>query len=264
MIKISGSPINSNDVLNQYPQNSIERKIISILSSSSSTYNYKSLKELKFELNLRVNIINASRELNGTNFAFAVFRKSRCNPDYWERTDEGGFLLKKGVKPSHAIKDIYINASKYATECATAMVIVYYKALLNIFPEELFNDLFSEIYLMDWQHIDRDLGNIGYMEKEEDYLPGDRRYFKNPAVDPVHPEWQGENAIDLGDGTYYGHGIGIKTAEKIIDILNKLRKNDAQISAYLMDLAGRPDFKYLADKFYSFSSRLLKRNYKIT
>ena len=63
-----------------------------------------------------------------------------------ERTEEGGFLLKDGVKPSEAIKDIFVNSSLYGTECATAMVIVFYGAIVNVFPEEVFDRVFH-IYI---------------------------------------------------------------------------------------------------------------------
>lgn len=247
MIKISGNIIEPKIILDQYPEDSVQRKIVEILSMSTETYLYRTLEQLKFEIDLRMNIIKASRELNDSDFAFKVFRKSTCNSDYWERTDEGGFLLRKDVKPSEAIKDIYKNSSKYGTECATAIVILYYKAVADIYPQELFDSMFSSIYLMDWQHIDNDL-RVDYYANEKDYLPGDCRYFKNPDVNPVTPEWQGENTIDLGDGTYYGHGIGIRKAEGIIAALNKRRKDGATRDAYLINSATRPDFMYLADK----------------
>lgn len=247
MIKISGSIIEPKIILEQYPEDSVQRKIVEILSMSSETYLYRTLEQLKFEIDLRMNIIKASRELNDSDFSFKVFRKSICNSDYWERTDEGGFLLKKEVKPSEAIKDIYKNSSKYGTECATAIVILYYKAVADIYPQELFDKMFSSIYLMDWQHIDNDL-RVDYYANEKDYLPGDCRYFKNPDVNPVTPEWQGENAIDLGDGTYYGHGVGIRKADGVVAALNKRRKDRATKEAYLIDSATRPDFRYLADK----------------
>ena len=75
-----------------------------------------------------------------------------------------------------------------------------------------------------------------------DYLPGDCRYFNNPDVDPLTPEWQGENAIDLSGGMYYGHGIGIKTADKIIEILNHNRIQDSNIC--LFDGYGNPSGFY--------------------
>lgn len=255
MIKIIGSFMDSNTIINKYMQNSIERKIVSILSSSSEVYKYDSQNQLNFELNLRKSIINASKDLDRSYFSFKVFRKSKCNLDFWDRTNEGGFVLKNGIKPSEAIKDIYIHSSKYGTECSTAILIVYYKALVDIFPEDLFNKLFSQIYLMNWQHIDSNLGIVDYMNVA-DYLPGDCRYFKNPDVDPLSPEWQGENVFDLGDGIYYGHGIGIANAEKIIEALNKKRISGSKVSAYLMNSAKRLNFKNLSYKYYSSAPRL--------
>lgn len=263
MIKIAGSLINSNTIINKYNQNSIENNIVSILASSSEVYNYDYQNQLDFELKLRKSIINAAKDLYKSHFSFMVFRKSKCNQDFWNRTNEGGFALKYGVKPSEAIKDIYINSSSYGTECSTAMVIVYYKALVDILPEELFNKLFSRIYLMNWQHLDSDLGIVDYMNVA-DYLPGDCRYFKNPDVDPLNPEWQGENVIDLGNSIYYGHGIGIADAEKIIDKLNKKRISGATVSAYLVNSAKRPNFKYLSHKYYSFSPRLQETDIAIS
>lgn len=255
MIEIAGSLVDSGTFINQFVQNSVETKIIKILSSSSKVYRYASENLLKFELNLRKSIISAAIDLGNSRLSFSVFRKSKCNPDYWDRTNEGGFALKSGVKPSDAVKDIYINSSSYGTECATAMVIVYYKALVDIFPEDLFNKLFSEIYLMDWQHLDRNFGLVDNINVA-DYLPGDGRYFKNPDVDPMYPEWQGENVIDLGNGLYYGHGIGITDAGRIVEELNKKRIAGSKVSAYLMKSAKRLDFINLANKYYNFEQRL--------
>jgi len=251
MIRINGKIISPNSIIEKYPANIVERKIINILSKSSKVYIYSSLEQLHFELKLRSNIVDASIRLNRSGLTFKVFRKSYCNTDFWERTNEGGFLLKREVSPSDAINDIFINGRKYGTECATALVIVFYKAVLDIFPKELFNKLFSSIQLMNWSYLDRNL-DIGYYENEADYLPGDCRYFKNPDVNPLTPEWQGENTIDLGNGKYYGHGIGITTGEQIIRALNKNRKAGAKKSAYILDSATRPGFNHLAYIYYSF------------
>lgn len=213
-------------------------------------YKYDSFDQLKFELNLRRNIVDAAIELSKSKFSFRTFRKSMCNEDYWKRTNEGGFLLMTGIKPSDAVRDIYINSYKYGTECATAIVIVYYKALVEMLPENMFNELFRGIYLMNWEYLDSDLG-IRHYHGVPDVLPGDCLYFKNPEVNPLTPEWQGENAIDLGNGLYYGHGIGIRRAEGIIEVLNRKRKSDAKESAYLLDSVTRPDFKSLAGRYYA-------------
>lgn len=252
MVIVSNNPIDANTIYNEYPPDSIERKILDILISSRENYRYSTLEELNFELMLRKEIIQSAIDLHNSGLGFEVFRDVRANTDYWEVTREGGIRLKSGVKPSDAIRDIYINGSKYGTECATAMVIVYYKTLANIFPEELFNRTFPKIELMNWRYIDRDLTGIGIPKKVKDFLPADRRYFANPDVDPLTPQWQGENAIDLGNGLYYGHGIGIHKADTIINALNQNRREGSQRSAYLLDTAARPDFKWLSKIYYSF------------
>ena len=248
MITIKNQP--PDDSLNKgYPPMSLERQILDTLISSSTIYNYNSIDQLKFELRMRREIINAAEALFRSGMSFAVFRKSECNPVYWQRMDDGGFALRPGIKASDAIRDIFKNGDKYATECATAMVIIYYKALLEIFPEDIYNEMFPNIYLMDWSQIARELREIGWMQPAKDYLPGDRRYFDNPEVDPITPEWQGENVIDMDNGIYYGHGIGKHKADTFIKALNRRRKKDAEISAYLMDSAGRPNFKRLFDLY---------------
>ena len=115
------------------------------------------LDELSFELKLRNNIILSARALNQSNAEFAVFENSRCNPRFWHLMYTGGFLLRRDVKPSDAIQDIYLNSSLYAFECATAMVIIYYHAVLHLIGESFFNQLFSNLYLYSW-NFDPDLG----------------------------------------------------------------------------------------------------------
>jgi protein-glutamine gamma-glutamyltransferase len=98
---------------------------------------------------------------------------------------------------------------------------------------------------MNWRHLDPLLREIGLMKKYPFYLPGDRLYFANPDVDPLTPEWQGENVIDLNGKLYYGHGVGIHDADFIIRSLNENRIESADESAYLMNSAGRPNYKNL-------------------
>jgi len=253
MIRISGNLVPPETIFNQYSLNNIQKKIIAEMASSNKTYSYTTLDQLKFELDLRMSIINTARKLNASDFSFRVFPKSFCNMKFWTRTNEGGFLLKPNVNPSDAIEDIFKNGHKYGTECATAMVIIFYKAVLDVYPVKLFNTMFTNINLMNWHYVNRNLGLKNYSNLI-DYFPGDCRYFKNPDVNPLTPQWQGENVIDLGNGTYYGHGIGIGTADMIIRALNRNRKIGATKSAYLMDSATRPDFKHLYSRYYNFTN----------
>lgn len=255
MIKIAGNTYDVANIIYQYPASSIERQLLKVMSESTETYRYDTLDQLIFEITLRKEIAEAAKLLNKSRFSFAVFNKSKCNPAYWDRTRNGGFRLKTGANPAHAINDIYTNGQLYATECATAILIVYYKALLEVYGEQLFNRTFPSIYLMNWHNIDQNLRETGIPVYVKDILIGDRCYIANPDVSPEYPEWQGENVIVLGDGAYYGHGVGITTVNRIINTLNTRRKYNATRSAYFVDsTAARPNFKRLANIYLSSSS----------
>jgi protein-glutamine gamma-glutamyltransferase len=97
---------------------------------------------------------------------------------------------------------------------------------------------------MNWKELDDSLGITTHSFVPEP-LPGDCIYFKNPEVNPLTPQWQGENTIYHGGDKYYGHGIGLTTAQGIIDALNRHRKSGATQSAYLLNTATRLNFKRL-------------------
>ena len=221
---------------------SFESMINQRINTNLVPHTTRFLDEITFELELRNNIILSARALNQSNAAFEVFESSRCNPRFWHLMNTGGFLLRRDVKPSDAIQDIYMNSSLYAFECATAMVIIFYHAVLNLIGEYFFNQLFSNLYLYSW-NFDPDLGLQTIYT--DDFLPGDVVYFKNPDFNPYTPEWKGLNAVVLDDGTFFAHGIGIGTAEQFIHILNQLRKPWATRSAYMTDLVVKPSFSYL-------------------
>lgn len=243
MIQIAQKTFQQSDLR---PTDSMESTILQRINDSPTVHSYQSIAELSYELKLRKNIIDSAKAMNQSNVRFAVFKKSHSNPQYWILTSVGGFQLRAGVKPSDAIKDIYLNSSRYAFECATAMIIIYYHAILNLIGADLFDQLFPHIYLYSW-HADSDLGLKAYHTR--DFIPGDVVYFNNPDFDPERPQWRGENAVVLGDGTYFGHGIGIQTAEQMIRTLNKSRKRESDQSAYLSNIVARPSFKQLADIF---------------
>jgi protein-glutamine gamma-glutamyltransferase len=248
MIKIQDTIV-YNDFLAHSSLSKKQEKIFEALLKSPETYVYKNEHQLLFEIILRDRIIDAAISLAKSKVRFAIFRLSKCNEQFWIKNELGGFQLKEGVLPSDAINDIFINSHLYAFECATAIVIVFYKAVLDVMDKQTFNRLFSNLLLYDW-HVDQDLGIK--TKKGEDYLPGDCLYFKNPEFDPQTPQWQGENTIYLGNDLHYGHGIGIKTTEGIIAALNRKRKKDATKSAYLLPQTTRVDFIYLSQ----FSSNL--------
>lgn len=250
MVLIAGNPADQAALVSAYPAGSVEQAILTKMLDSNLYYRYDSLEQLQFELLMRKEIIAASYALNSSGMSFQTFRNVKANPQFWQVTREGGWRLKPGVSPSSAINDIFTNGRSYGTECATAMVILYYKALLNIFGPASFDQLFTNIHLMNWHYIDRRLREIGLMSSAGDFLPGDRLYIRNPDVNPETPQWQGENVIDLGGGRYYGHGMGISDIPSIIAALNRNRARGASRSAYLMQSVGRPDFKSLANLYH--------------
>lgn len=245
MIKISHSFIDFSTLWNELRLNKLQLEIVERMSVSQVVFSYDSLHQLKFELKLRNDIVESAKALNDSGVSFASFKKSRCNAAYWNLTKYGGFQLRYGVKPSDAIQDIFMNGSKYAFECSTAMVIVFYQAVLHSIGKRSFNQLFADILLLDWQY-DKDLGLITQTITKTEVLPGDVLYFDNPDYNPETPEWRGENVVFLGNGTYYGHGIGITGATEMFYFLNTQRKPDARHLAYLMDMVVRPGFASLA------------------
>lgn len=219
-----------------------ENEIIERLHRYQEEYTFSTIDHFHFYLHLRMATIKAARDLFASKAKFAVFQKAHCNERFWRLTHQGGFKLREGILPSDAIRDIFQNGPLYGFECATAIVIVFYKAVLDTINLEQFNRIYLGMYLRDWQTND-DLPI--HTRRGNDYLPGDCLYFNNPQFDPNKPQWRGENAIDLGNSIYYGHGIGIKKAEEIIEHLNKRRKPDATESAYLLSQVTRLDDNYL-------------------
>lgn len=243
MIRLAHTFIDPRELAQQWNLDNIGRKILHSMSESEKIYDFEYLEQLHFEIVLRSNLVKSAYALDRAGAGFATFAQSRCNPQYWELTSNGGFLLKDGVLPSTGIRDIFRHGGLYAFECTMAVVIVLYKAMLETIPEDKFNQLFSDLFIFDG-HYDKHL----QLEKlhESHFLPGDILYVKNPEVNPREIEWQGENTVDLGNGTYYGHGIGITSIRGIIDHLNMHRIPGAEVSAYLTDHVLRPDFKGLA------------------
>ncbi len=226
--------------MGQLPLTGVEQEILRNKQQSRVTYRYGSIGELEFELKTRSAIVEAAYALYASGAQFATFKNSRCNEALWIRESNGGFRLRSGVTPAEGIRDIFRNGRAYAFECATAMVIVLYKGVLDAIGEPAFNTYFAGLFLYDWKY-DSDLRIISAVEA----YPGDVLYFMNPDFNPMTPEWRGENAILLPDGTYFAHGMGIRTGAEIIALLNTRRKPGSMISAYQTDDIETLDFAYI-------------------
>lgn len=239
MILIGGSPapIDSSSL------SMTEKQILADIQRSPVTYNYNSMEELIFELRLRAGTIKSALDLGKSGATFATLRKSKANPMFWIRTEQGGFQQRPGVAPADAIRDIFYNGRLYAFECASAVIIILYKAVLDLIGDELFNRYFNNLLLMT-TNTDRDLG-LTTIKTTTEMFPGDILYFNNPDYDRNKPEWAGENVIKVGKNAYFGHGIGVNPAEGIIAELNRLRRRWPRRSAYLLDQATHPNYAYL-------------------
>ncbi|MFO1445627.1 protein-glutamine gamma-glutamyltransferase [Bacillus sp. Bva_UNVM-123] len=217
-----------------------KQEIYLALENSPIIYPYSSLHEFIFDLFLRENIILTARKLNESGATFAPFSTSKFNPQIWTKT-KYGYLLKTDILPSEAIKDVFTNGKEYAFECSTAIVLIFYKAVLETIATSYFNTLFQRLLVWDWNY-DKDLGII--TKRGRDFIPGDVVYFYNP--DFGHPVWTGENTVYLGEGLFFGHGIGIETEEGMINALNTLRRPNATRPAYLISQHSRLDTQYLS------------------
>jgi protein-glutamine gamma-glutamyltransferase len=236
MITIEYNPLHSK--LNNL--SSLQQQIYNALEKSTTRYAYPTIKELKFELKLREKIIHAAKRMFESDAVFSSFQDSSFNSTYWRKTSNG-YLLKPNQLPSAAIEDVFINSNKYGFECVTSIVLIYYKAVLDSIHKNYFNELFRPLLVWN-HHFDKDLGMITF--SGYDSIPGDVVYFYNPDYET--PIWMGENAVYLGEGQYFGHGIGIGTKEEMIEALNTLRKKEAKKSAYLLQQVTRLNFHYLS------------------
>jgi len=219
-------------------------KIYELKKNSRVTYNYQTLQHLQFEMALRASIVAAAYSLSKSGLRFSDFKNAKCNEQLWNLTEEGGFRIREDSTPAAGIRDIITNGNKYSTECSTASVIGIYKGVLDSIRETDFNRLFSGLLLYDWQ-TDDNLRLITQTDSQESY-PGDILYFNNPDFSPDTPVWRGENVIKIEDNLYYGHPFGIVPAQTIITGLNRNRRPDSNVSAYLTESVTHPGFIYLS------------------
>lgn len=245
MIRIGGQPADLSSLQAGLPPGGTAATALAEMAGGTAVYDFGDPGQLLFELQMRAATVDAAVGLGQSGLDFAVFRKSRCNPAFWRRNSQGGFELRADVSPAAAILDIYENGSAYATECATAIVIIFYRAALSVLGAALFDRVFPSIRLMNWRDVDPLFRGVGRMSPATQFLPGDRRYFVNPDVNPETPEWRGENVIQLRDDLFFGHGIGTGSAAAIIRELNRNRAPGANEGAYLLAQAGRPDYRRL-------------------
>ncbi|MCC7382125.1 MAG: hypothetical protein IT384_09860 [Deltaproteobacteria bacterium] len=196
-------------------------------------------------------MIEASYKMSGSGISFALIKNHKANPELWTVGAGGVLTPKPGVKPSEAVADMLKNGNLYGFECATGLVVVYYQAMLDLIGPKDFDRIAADLRIGPWVTED-DLDRLmvtrypqeGWSDKElgdHRLTPGHYYYFKNwDVTDEARARgWQGENVIYLGEGKFYGHGIGLGDAEMFISKLRAEAKPDgktpslANIEAYL-------------------------------
>lgn len=206
------------------------------------------LGKTRFEqARMNAHIVRAAREMAASGAGFASrSAEDRVNKELWWLGYGGKMGVRMGVPSSKAIRDVFENGEKYAFECATGNLLVYYKAILDRIGDEDFDREFPKLRLFRWDIKDDDLVAAEKNDVFPDRWPGDHVYFSNPDFAPENSAWQGENTIYLGGGEYFGHGIGIESGDEILATLDSLRKPGARRKAYVHEKTSRIDGSVIA------------------
>ncbi len=192
------------------------------------------LGKTRFEqARIQLATVNAALALREGDPVFALRDDQYAvNKKFWWMGYGGRMGVRQGVRPSDAINDVFENTKKYGMECATATMIILYKGILDVIGPDDFDRTFDRLRIFRWSQEHPHFTKAKQVGQLPGLLPGDHVYFENPEFHPDHSAFQGENVIYLGDGQYYGHGLGTGTAEEIIQSLNELRKDGATQSAF--------------------------------
>lgn len=198
-------------------------------------------------------MVEAAYEMDAAGHPFELARTHAFSETFWqiEKEGHGVFALKEGVRPSDAMNDIFENPYDYGFECATALVIVYYRAVQRALGDEDFDRVFTKMRIGPWSY-DRKLRRALFQRTPlsrykaapdhfDNTLPGDYAYIRNWDVSPESKKmgWQGENLIVLPNGLVYGHPFGISTVDTVIDYLNMHRNPGSTESASFQQVEQR-------------------------
>ncbi len=183
---------------------------------------------------IAANVVAAARLLNDSGASFsATGATDRANRAFWWVGYGGKFGTRMGVKASDAVNDVFQNGHLYGFECATAILLIHYKAILDRIGAEDFDRQCPKLRIFRFDLLPEPLRRVRREGPQRELWPGDRAYFQNPDFAPENSAWQGENAVFLGAGEYFGHGLGIHSREGIVELLNGVRKEGATREAFV-------------------------------
>ena len=199
----------------------------------------------KEDIVFRQRVVEAAHALAAGGAQFSASHDGdKVNSKLWTMGYGGKIQVRKFLpndeigKPSVALRDMFENGSAYGFECATAMMVIYHKAILDHIGDEKFDELFSSPRMLSffrWSLEDEDYTKVKKLVEDDKIIkqapkPGAHYYFLNPDASEANSAFGGENVLYLGDGTYYAHGIVgdsgsyIVTEDEIIATLSALRK----------------------------------------
>jgi protein-glutamine gamma-glutamyltransferase len=217
------------------------------VSAGASAVNVKAIEQaFADEVRVGAAMVAACEAMGRARHDFELINDHRANPDFFT-TSAGTFTLKPAKSAAAAVDDIFKSPSKYGFECATALVIVYYKAMLELLGPKDFDRICSDLRIGPWDqedHLARSLVRDGSSTSEATAARratlrvGEYGYFRNWDVSPKGREegWQGENVIYLGGDRFYGHPFGVSTEKHIVDELGTFRNPGSTRAASFLDL----------------------------
>ncbi|UZQ85968.1 hypothetical protein ODU73_000355 [Thermoclostridium stercorarium] len=95
MILIGRNIVTEDRLTAMFGQDETKYQIADMMLKAGTVFTYKDEQLFDFEVKTRKEIVRASERLNNSFFSFRLFKDSVCNKRYWDRTEEGGFRLKK-------------------------------------------------------------------------------------------------------------------------------------------------------------------------
>lgn len=219
------------------------------------------LGERRFnEITFRMNVIRAAKDLAASGAQFSGDQKSdKVNKTLWTLGYGGRMQVRKFVddrgnlgSPAKAIRDIFQNGRQYGFECATAMMVIFHKAILDTIGDAAFDAFFTEpryLTFFRWSEKDDDYLALERVEQKDDKLvAGSHYYYKNPDASDANSAFSGENVIYLGERNgerlFYAHGVigrdgnYLVTEGELLRSLSSLRRPGATQQPF------RADFSY--------------------
>ncbi len=188
-------------------------------------------------------VVNAAKKLAQAKTRFCSPWYMRFNPSFWELYKGDHYIVKEGQSPSAALLDIFNNkAFTPCHECSTAIIIIFYRAILDLIGNEHFDRVFDQsdirkkliIGPMAYGRISNYITSIGAGNRRAtssqaaNFKPGSYGYVRNwshyNSESTYDDGWQGENIIFLGDGFVFGHPFGIEKLSTVIDGVDSHRR----------------------------------------